>query len=86
MAAFLDKDKEKHRAATAAERSVGISFNRYRAGIDPFLTVLESQQRALDSRSAYLSARRARLENRIDLHLALGGGFDTAPAFAPSQD
>ena len=74
------------RAADAAEQSVAISFNRYRAGIDPFLTVLESQQRALDSRSGYLAARRARLENRIDLHLALGGGFETAPEFAPEEE
>ena len=66
-------------AASAAEGAVAISFNRYREGIDPFLAVLESQQRALDSRSAYLAARRARLENRIDLHLALGGGFEPAP-------
>ena len=71
-------------AADAAERSVDISFNRYKAGIDPFVTVLQSQQRALDSRSAVLLARRARLENRIALHLALGGGFgtpETTPAF-----
>ncbi|MBZ6379602.1 hypothetical protein B5C34_15640 [Pacificimonas flava] len=62
-------------ASEAAEAAVDVSFNRYRAGIDPFLTVLESQQRALDARSAFLAARNARLANRIDLHLALGGGF-----------
>lgn len=67
------------KAADAAEAAVGIAFNRYRAGIDPFMTVLESQQRALDSRSAHIAARRARLDNRIDLHLALGGGFETPP-------
>jgi len=38
--------------------------------------VLETQQRALNARSAYLSTRRARLNNRVDLHLALGGGFE----------
>src|SRR5690606_17124059 len=48
-------------------------------GIDPFLNVLESQQRALDGRSAYLTARHARIENRIALHLALGGGFEQYP-------
>ena len=73
-------------AAENAEKSVGISFNRYRAGIDPFLNVLESQQRALDSRSAYFSARRARLENRIALHLALGGGFEDNPLAKLAKD
>ncbi|GAA5232571.1 efflux transporter outer membrane subunit [Verticiella sediminum] len=62
-------------SAGAAEEAVHVSFNRYRQGIDPFLTVLESQQRALDGRSAHISARWARLQNRIALHLALGGGM-----------
>ena len=71
-------------AAEASQQSVDISFNRYRAGIDPFLTVLQSQQSALDARSAIIATRRARLENRIALHLALGGGFgspSTTPVF-----
>ena len=71
-------------AADASQRSVDISFNRYRAGIDPFLTVLQSQQGALDARGAVIATRRARLENRIALHLALGGGFgspSTTPVF-----
>ncbi|MEW9856510.1 efflux transporter outer membrane subunit [Novosphingobium sp. M1R2S20] len=75
------------RAATeAAQASVTISFNRYRAGIDPFATVLQSQQNALDASSAYVAATRARLDNRIALHLALGGGFEQAPMTALPQD
>lgn len=70
-------------AADASQRSVDISFNRYRAGIDPFLTVLQSQQGALDARSAVIATRRARLENRVTLHLALGGGFGS-PAKIPT--
>ncbi|WP_169715711.1 efflux transporter outer membrane subunit [Sphingomonas mucosissima] len=66
-------------AATAAEGASRVAFNRYREGIDPFIAVLESQQQALDSRAAALTARRTRLENRVALHLALGGGFDEAP-------
>jgi len=69
-------------AAEASQQSVDISFNRYRAGIDPFLTVLQSQQGALDARSAVIATRRARLENRVALHLALGGGFGS-PAATP---
>jgi len=66
-------------SARAAEEAVNVSFNRYLQGIDPFLNVLESQQRALDGRSAQISARHARIENRIALHLALGGGFEASP-------
>lgn len=66
-------------SASAAEEAVRVSYNRYQQGIDPFLNVLESQQRALDGRSAYITARLARIENRIALHLALGGGFENQP-------
>lgn len=65
-------------SAGAAEEAVRVSYNRYLQGIDPFLNVLESQQRALDGRSAHITARHARIENRIALHLALGGGFELA--------
>ena len=41
--------------------------------------VLESQRRAFDSRSSLLSTKNARLQNRIDLYLALGGDFDHRP-------
>ncbi|MDH1265922.1 efflux transporter outer membrane subunit [Pseudomonas sp. GD03944] len=71
-------------SASSAEAAVTVSLNRYLQGIDPFLNVLESQQRALDGRSAQITARHARLENRIALHLALGGGFEDAlPAAEP---
>lgn len=70
------------RSAAAAEQAVEIFGLRYRVGVDSFYNVLESQQRALDARSGYLAARRARLVNRIDLHLALGGGFEEAPETA----
>lgn len=77
-------------AASAAEDAVQVSLNRYLQGIDPFLNVLESQQRALDGRSAHITAQHARLENRIALHLALGGGFENQPlsdsSSAPSAD
>lgn len=63
-------------AADAAEQSLDISTKRYRAGIEPFFNVLETQQRALNARSAYLATRRERLTNRVNLHLALGGGFE----------
>lgn len=73
---LLRREQRLDFAASAAEEAVTVSFNRYLQGIDPFLNVLESQQRALDGRSAHITARHARIENRIALHLALGGGFE----------
>lgn len=58
----------------------------YRLATGDFLTVLTSQLRLLRSRSSLLTVRRLRLDNRINLHLALGGGFrpQPAPAAEPS--
>jgi NodT family efflux transporter outer membrane factor (OMF) lipoprotein len=65
--------------ATAAEQSRAaerLSEQRYDAGLEGFITVLESQRRALQADGEWISARRQRLENRVDLYLALGGGFE----------
>ena len=57
----------------AAER---LAEDRYRRGLSDYITVLESQRRALNAESELIDARRVRLENRVALYLALGGGFD----------
>ena len=46
------------------------------------LSVLEAQRRAFSARSAMILLRNGRIQNRIDLHLALGGDFET-PAPSP---
>ena len=59
--------------STAAER---LADDRYRSGLEGYVTVLESQRRSFDAESALISVRRIRLDNRVDLYLSLGGGFD----------
>lgn len=44
---------------------------------DDILRVLESQNRATNARSGLIRLRNQRIQNRIDLHLALGGDFRT---------
>jgi len=64
----------------AAEQALAareLSEERYLAGLAPYLSVLESQRQALAAESELLAARRGRLDARVDLHLALGGGFST---------
>lgn len=63
--------------ALAAERLAG---ERYRTGLDTYITVLDSQRSAFQAQSELLAARRLRLENRVDLYLALGGGFEPPDA------
>jgi multidrug efflux system outer membrane protein len=60
--------------------AVRLATIRYQAGAGDLLSVLIMQEKALGSQSKVIQLRNARLANRINLHLALGGGFDEAPA------
>ena len=58
-----------------------LAEDRYRRGLADIITMLSTQRTALDSESQLFALRRQRLDNRVDLHLALGGGFESsAPA------
>ena len=62
-------------AAAQAEAATSLAEREYEAGRTTLLAVLESQRRALNARAEHITARRERLDNRIDLYLALGGGY-----------
>ena len=51
----------------------------YRDGVGDILTVLAAQSRALQFSGQLISIRRLRLDNRVNLHLALGGDFKPNP-------
>jgi NodT family efflux transporter outer membrane factor (OMF) lipoprotein len=68
----------------AAEQSLGarnLAEIQYSRGVSDFLTMLESTRSAFDTESRYINARRERLDARIDLYLALGGGFDADESY-----
>lgn len=48
---------------------------QYSRGISNFLNMLEAQRSAFQNESQLISVRRERLASRVDLHIALGGGF-----------
>ncbi|MGM0563534.1 MAG: efflux transporter outer membrane subunit [Pseudomonadota bacterium] len=64
------------RAATTAEQAADQSFERYIAGLENFNTWLQAQRTAYDRASAAIDLQAQLLQNRVDLHLALGGRFD----------
>ncbi len=68
----VDALEEASRLALAAYRR---SLEEFEFGTGDILTVLASQQRLFTSRSQWISMRRQRLDNRVDLYLALGGSF-----------
>lgn len=62
----------------AAEQSLAardLAEQRYRAGLAGIVTLLSAQRTAIDSESRLLTLRRLQLDNRVNLHLALGGSF-----------
>ena len=73
----LARREEAHREAiTQSDAAEVLAEERYRLGLTDIITVLSAQRTADTSESQLLSVRRARLDNRVELHVALGGGFD----------
>lgn len=58
-----------------SKAAVASANDDYLAGTGDALTLLTAQSRAVEIGSQVLVLKRARLENRVDLHLALGGAF-----------
>jgi outer membrane protein, multidrug efflux system len=64
--------------------AVRVANLRYKSGNMDFLSVLQLQEGQIQSEGALIQLRNAQLANRINLHLALGGSFDSSPATASS--
>jgi NodT family efflux transporter outer membrane factor (OMF) lipoprotein len=60
-------------AASQSDRALEIAMLRYQEGETDLLDMLTIQQRVFNAQSALVSAERARLDEWIDLNLALGG-------------
>lgn len=77
---FLARQQaELETAVVEANRAEELSLSQYENAQIEIITLLESQRRAFNARSTLLNVRLLRLQNRIDLYLALGGDFDNEP-------
>jgi len=63
-------------SAEQAHAARRIARERYAKGLAGITTLLDAQRNELNASSQLLAVRRLRLENRVDLYLALGGGFE----------
>lgn len=70
------QEREMAAARDQAAALANVANERQRLGLDEVGAALTAERSGLEARSRWLSARRARLENRIALYLALGGGFE----------
>ena len=74
---FLTKQETAlHGASTEAKEAEKLALNDYSAGLVDIVTVLESQRWVFDAERSLLQLQNLRLQNRIDLYLALGGEFE----------
>lgn len=81
----LERERAASRTALdALERAYELATLRYRSGLANFLTVLVAQDRVLAQRRAAVELDSRRAELAVNLHRALGGGFDAASA-APER-
>jgi multidrug efflux system outer membrane protein len=67
-------------AALGASREASSLANlRYREGVEDFLTVLDAERSLLDVEDQLAQSRVAVAQFLIDIHLALGGGWQSEP-------
>ena len=72
-------------AAKEANEAEKLAQDDYLAGLAGLVTVLESQRRVFDAKRSLIDLQNLRLQNRIDLYLALGGEF-TQPESNSEQE
>ncbi len=70
------RESELSELVEQSQAALRLAEDQYNTGLQNYITVLEAQRRALSSRTQLITVRRRRLDNRIDLHLALAGGFE----------
>jgi len=96
LAAFQDVEDElsalqglaqeaqsEQRATEAAERSLALTSNRYRAGTASYLDVTTTQTLALDHERTLAQVQGRRMQASVLLLKAIGGGWQGLPDVAP---
>lgn len=76
LSGSLARQHQAQQALVAAtERAYNISQDRYKAGRDSFLNVLDSQRSYYAAQQGLIAVRLAEQNNRVSLYSALGGGW-----------
>lgn len=73
-----DEAKTQDAAVAAAHRALEQSTNRYKGGVDTYLTVITAQSAALENERTAVSLVTRRLTSEVLLVKALGGGWNVS--------
>jgi NodT family efflux transporter outer membrane factor (OMF) lipoprotein len=77
---LADEDSLQKQAVAAAERSLRLTTDQYKAGMVPYLNVITAQASAYSARNAALAISGQRFTASVALIQALGGGWGDQPA------
>ena len=72
---LLEQETALRASTTESIEAETLAKEQYERGLVDIITVLESERRAFNARSSLLNLSNLRLQNRLDLYLALGGHF-----------
>jgi NodT family efflux transporter outer membrane factor (OMF) lipoprotein len=81
---LAEEAEHQQQAVTAAQQSLNLEVDRYRAGTDSYLNVITTQTIALNDQQAAVSILQRRMTAAVSLIKALGGGWDVSSL--PSAD
>jgi NodT family efflux transporter outer membrane factor (OMF) lipoprotein len=73
------------RAVKSAERTLALAKDRYRLGIDPYLSVITAETSLLSNQQTAVSLRIQQMTASVGLIEALGGGWDASQLPSPAQ-
>ncbi len=82
--ALSEVESRSAEALSASQRALTRTGAQRRSGFVSRLAELDAERAVLMAESGHLSRVRARLDNRVNLSLALGGGFERANGDAPA--
>jgi outer membrane protein, multidrug efflux system len=85
-AAADDRETILIRAVRENERGLELAGIRYRVGSSDLRAVQQQQLALYSSRVALISVQSERLVQRVNLHLALGGGFEPTSSIGKTSD
>ncbi len=76
---FAEREDYLRSAEENSKKAYDMSNARYDIGQTDLLSVLQIQAQWVGARVGVVNIQNARLAQRVDLHLALGGSFERAP-------
>ena len=75
-ATYIDQEKAQRQLVVATADSLRLSTQRFRAGADNYLPVLQAQEALYSAQLTLVSLNQERLANLVTLYKALGGGWN----------